>query len=37
MRTHEAPGRSLKRALEQIRKHKIVQAAPAFIRIEEKL
>jgi homoserine dehydrogenase len=37
MRTHEAPGRSLKRALEQIRKQKIVQAAPAFIRIEEKL
>ena len=37
MRTHEAPGRSLKRALAQIRRKKIVQAAPAFIRIEEKL
>jgi homoserine dehydrogenase len=37
MRTHEAPERSLKRALEQIRKRKIVRAAPAFIRIEEKL
>jgi homoserine dehydrogenase len=37
MRTHEAPERSLKRALAEIRRKKIVQAAPAFIRIEEKL
>jgi homoserine dehydrogenase len=37
MRTHEAPERSLKRALAEIRRKKIVQAAPAFIRIEENL
>lgn len=37
MRTHEAPERSLKRALRQIRQKGIVQAPPAFIRIEEKL
>jgi hypothetical protein len=37
MRTHDAPERSLKRALAEIRKEKIVQSAPAFIRIEEKL
>jgi homoserine dehydrogenase len=37
MRTHEAPERSLKRALVQIRKKKIVETAPAFIRIEENL
>src|SRR5229473_8651124 len=37
MRTHEAPERSLKRALAEIRRKKIVQAAPAFIRIGEKL
>jgi homoserine dehydrogenase len=37
MRTHEAPERGLKRALAEIRRKKIVQAAPAFIRIEEKL
>jgi homoserine dehydrogenase len=37
MRTHDAPERSLKRALAEIRKEKIVQSAPAFIRIEENL
>jgi hypothetical protein len=37
MRTHEAPERSLKRALAEIRRKKIVNAPPAFIRIEEKL
>ena len=37
MRTHDAPERSLKRALAEIRKKKIVQSAPAFIRIEENL
>ncbi len=37
MRTHEAPERSLKRALAEIRRKKIVQSAPAFIRIEENL
>ncbi len=37
MRTHEAPERNLKRALEKIRSKGIVRAAPAFIRIEEKL
>src|SRR5271169_2465083 len=37
MRTHEAPERGLKRALAEIRRRKIVHAAPAFIRIEEKL
>ena len=37
MRTHGAPERSLKRALAEIRRKKIVQSAPAFIRIEEKL
>jgi len=37
MRTHDAPERSLKRALAEIRRKKIVQSAPAFIRIEEKL
>src|ERR1700722_17585898 len=37
MRTHDAPERSLKRALAEIRKKKLVQSAPAFIRIEENL
>ena len=37
MRTHDAPERSLKRALAEIRRKKIVHSAPAFIRIEEKL
>jgi homoserine dehydrogenase len=37
MRTHEARERNLKRALTQIQRKKIVQSAPAFIRIEEKL
>ncbi len=37
MRTHEAPERSLKSALAEIRRKKIVQSAPAFIRIEENL
>jgi homoserine dehydrogenase len=37
MRTHEAPERGLKRALAEIQKKKIVQTAPTFIRIEEKL
>jgi homoserine dehydrogenase len=37
MRTHDAPERSLKRALAEIRRKKIVDSAPAFIRIEEKL
>ena len=37
MRTHEAPERSLKGALSEIRRKKIVQSAPAFIRIEENL
>ncbi len=37
MRTHDAPERNLKRALAEIRRKKIVESAPAFIRIEEKL
>ncbi len=37
MRTHDAPERSLKRALAEIRRKEIVQSAPAFIRIEENL
>ena len=37
MRTHEAPERSLKRAFTEIQRKKIVQSAPAFIRIEENL
>jgi homoserine dehydrogenase len=37
MRTHESPERNLKRALGEIRQRGIVDAAPAFIRIEEKL
>ncbi|MDO8434538.1 MAG: homoserine dehydrogenase [Candidatus Binatus sp.] len=37
MRTHEAPERSLKRALAEIRRKRIVQSTPAFIRIEENL
>jgi homoserine dehydrogenase len=37
MRTHEASGRSLRRALAIIRKRRIVDASPAFVRIEERL
>ncbi len=37
MRTHEARERNLKQALAEIRRLKIVKAAPAFIRIEERL
>ena len=37
MRTHEARERNLKRALAAIGRHKLVQRAPAFIRIEERL
>jgi homoserine dehydrogenase len=37
MRTHESPERNLKRALGEIRQRGIVDVAPAFIRIEEKL
>ena len=37
MRTHEAPERSLKRALAEIRSGNIVSGTPAFIRIEERL
>jgi homoserine dehydrogenase len=37
MRTHEARERNLKRALAAIRRLRVVQAAPVFIRIEERL
>ncbi len=37
MRTHEARERNLKRALAAIRQLRVVQGAPAFIRIEERL
>jgi len=37
MRTHEAAERNLKRALTVIRKLKMVDRSPAFIRIEEQL
>ncbi len=37
MRTHEARERDLKRALGAIRRLRMVKAAPAFIRIEERL
>jgi homoserine dehydrogenase len=37
MRTHESPERNLKRALREIRRRGIVDAPPAFIRIEEQL
>jgi homoserine dehydrogenase len=37
MRTHEARERNLRRALHQIRQRGIVEAAPAFIRIEDRL
>jgi len=37
MRTHEASERSLKRALAQIRRFRVVKQAPVFIRIEERL
>jgi homoserine dehydrogenase len=37
MRTHEARERNLKRALAAIRRLRVVQGAPAFIRIEEHL
>jgi homoserine dehydrogenase len=37
MRTHEARERNLRRALHQIRRRGIVEAAPAFIRIEDRL
>jgi homoserine dehydrogenase len=37
MRTHEARERNLRRALRQIRQRGIVEAAPAFIRIEDRL
>jgi homoserine dehydrogenase len=37
MRTHEARERNLKRALASIRRLRVVQGAPAFIRIEERL
>jgi len=37
MRTHDTPERNLKRALSQIRRLKMVDANPAFIRIEENL
>ncbi len=37
MRTHEARERNLKRALAAIRRLRVVQGAPAFIRIEERL
>ncbi|HKV54730.1 MAG TPA: homoserine dehydrogenase [Candidatus Binataceae bacterium] len=37
MRTHEARERNLKRALTAIRRLKMVERAPAFIRIEERL
>jgi homoserine dehydrogenase len=37
MRTHDAPERNLKRALAEIQRKKIVNSAPAFIRIEENL
>ncbi|MGH7984677.1 MAG: homoserine dehydrogenase [Candidatus Binataceae bacterium] len=37
MRTHEARERNLKRALAAIRRRKIIDRAPAFIRIEERL
>jgi len=37
MRTHETRERNLVRALRQIRARRIVEAAPAFIRIEDRL
>lgn len=37
MRTHEAPGRALKLALEEIRRQHIVYTDPVSIRIEEQL
>ncbi len=37
MRTHDTPERNLKRAFSHIRRLKMVDADPAFIRIEEKL
>lgn len=37
MRTHEARERNLRRALRQIRQRGIVEAAPVFIRIEDRL
>ncbi len=37
MRTHQARERNLKRALAAIRQRRMVEAAPAFIRIEEHL
>jgi homoserine dehydrogenase len=37
MRTHDTPERNLKRALNQIGRLKLVDANPAFIRIEENL
>lgn len=37
MRTHEASEKNLMRALAQISRQRIVQAAPVFIRIEERL
>jgi homoserine dehydrogenase len=37
MRTHEAHERNLKRALTAIRRLRMVEGAPAFIRIEERL
>ncbi len=37
MRTHDARERNLKRALAEIRRRRMLRAAPAFIRIEEHL
>jgi len=37
MRTHEARGRNLKRALAAIKRLKMVEEPPVFIRIEERL
>ena len=37
MRTHQARERNLRRALAAISRHKMVERAPAFIRIEEEL
>jgi len=37
MRSHETRERNLTRALKEITRRKLVEAAPAFIRIEEQL
>ncbi len=37
MRSHETRERNLTRALKEITRRKLVEATPAFIRIEEQL